>query len=432
MRINTSILGILISAYAVFLVIFFITQNEVKWMANSVFANIFLLLFLFALIVLLSTNSRSGIIGFAFTLALFPLFLKKSLPNLKVYWITTFFILSILLSFLFYYKKESTNGRLLVYKIARKIVIDNVFSGIGLGQFSVTYNKYQAEYFANHSIDSNEALLADNTFYAFNDFLQFICETGIIGFIGLVFLVIYSYNKLKQKTFSAFQKAALGFVICILIGSLFSYPLQTKIIQFLFIFYLAMLFMDENQLEQKSIKSKKIIDASVICIAVCTCIFYFGLKIKYQLAFNKADNLSQLGYRRDALEMYRKFDDHLFCDGYTRFIYARELYNSNRLEEANKMIKKAKLSYIDNEVLALSANILAEQKQFKQAEEEFKKAIFTVPNRIKSRYEIFRFYLNQKDTSNAKIWQYSILNMKIKIPSAITDNFVQRTKAIKL
>ncbi len=431
-RINSSILGILISAHTVFLFFLYITKSKVKWLASKIFANIIPLIILFASFALVSTNSRSGIIGLVFTLALFPFFLKKKLPNVKAYWITISVVLGILLWLLFYYKKDSTNGRLLVYKVTSKVFNDNFLSGIGLGHFSVTYNKYQADYFASNSIDSKEALLADNTFYAFNDYLQFICETGLIGLVGLICLGYFTYLKLKSKTLSSMQKAAMGFVFCILLGSIFSYPLQIKIVQVLIVFYLAILFINEKEATQRALKSKKIGEALIISITLCLGVIYISLKINYQLEFDKADKLSQLGYKNESLKLYRTLNEHLFCDGYTRFLYARELYNSNKLDEAKAIIKKAKISYIDNEVFALSANILIEQKLYKDAEPELKEALFMVPNRIKSRYELFRFYLNQQDTINAKIWQNSILNMVIKIPSAITDNFIQRTKAIKL
>ena len=47
---------------------------------------------------------------------------------------------------------------------------DNWLWGIGHGQFKAKYNEYQAAYFSSHSIDSKEAVLADNSIYAFNDF----------------------------------------------------------------------------------------------------------------------------------------------------------------------------------------------------------------------------------------------------------------------
>ncbi len=96
-----------------------------------------------------------------------------------------------------------------------KLLRENWLHGIGFQKFRVEFNEQQAAYFSNRSLDDNISLLADNTFYAFNDILQWIIETGIVGFlIFVLFLFILelwiessylllssllSYRRLKRR-----------------------------------------------------------------------------------------------------------------------------------------------------------------------------------------------------------------------------------------
>jgi O-antigen ligase len=125
----------------------------------------------------------------AFVGAIYLIFLSA-----KKYWIlkereSLFFgfgFFSLLLTILSKYKSDSTKGRLHIYHLSIKLLRENWLHGIGFQKFRVEFNEQQAAYFSNRSLDNNISLLADNTFYAFNDTLQWIIETGIVGFLILV------------------------------------------------------------------------------------------------------------------------------------------------------------------------------------------------------------------------------------------------------
>ncbi|HVK98144.1 MAG TPA: hypothetical protein VM368_10005, partial [Flavisolibacter sp.] len=62
-----------------------------------------------------------------------------------------------------------------------------------------------------------------------------------------------------------------------------------------------------------------------------------------------------------------------------------------------------------------------------QAERDYKTAVYMVPNRMKSRFELIQFYLSIKDTSNAIFWAKSIMKMPVKIRSNKTDLLLEQT-----
>jgi tetratricopeptide (TPR) repeat protein len=85
---------------------------------------------------------------------------------------------------------------------------------------------------------------------------------------------------------------------------------------------------------------------------------------------------------------------------------------------------------VDNEVYKLSAAIALETGQIEQAEKDYLTALYMVPNRMRSRYDLMNFYLSARDTSKAINWGKSLLKMQVKIPTGTTKNLQQQTKNI--
>ena len=84
------------------------------------------------------------------------------------------------------HRKESVDGRILIYKITTKMISDKPIFGFGYNTFYSVYPDYQASYFNKHP-NSKYKLLADNTKYGFNEILQIGVENGITGII-LIFI----------------------------------------------------------------------------------------------------------------------------------------------------------------------------------------------------------------------------------------------------
>ena len=78
---------------------------------------------------------------------------------------------------MYFYKKASADGRLLIWKVSLGIVKDEPLKGLGFDNFKSAYMRYQAEYFKRNT-DLEEQNLADNVWYAFNEPLQLIVENG--------------------------------------------------------------------------------------------------------------------------------------------------------------------------------------------------------------------------------------------------------------
>jgi len=72
---------------------------------------------------------------------------------------------------LYFYKKDSADGRILIWQVTTTIIKDYPLLGVGQDLFKAHYMDYQADYFRNHP-GSKYEIVADDNQYAFNEFIN--------------------------------------------------------------------------------------------------------------------------------------------------------------------------------------------------------------------------------------------------------------------
>ena len=178
-----------------------------------------------ALAVILS-GSRAGILSIAITIGVW-IFVQskivryKSLMRRKTALLIAIIFLS---TVLYFFKKDSADGRLLIWRCTLDMVVDKPIFGHGKGAFQAKYMIYQAEYFKANP-DSRYAQLADNALHPFNEYLLILCEHGITGLcvvVLLVFLLIKAYRSNQSNE----KLPALVSLLALSIFSFFSYPFK--------------------------------------------------------------------------------------------------------------------------------------------------------------------------------------------------------------
>ena len=77
-------------------------------------------------------------------------------------------LLLVLLVFgLYHFKKDSADGRMLIWNVSMNMIADHPIWGHGLNGFEANYMNYQAAYFAPNT-ERPEAMVAGDTNYAFS------------------------------------------------------------------------------------------------------------------------------------------------------------------------------------------------------------------------------------------------------------------------
>lgn len=432
---NKSIFSILLASQIAFFIPFVYFYKQHKTFSNLTIW-FFIGLIAASVILLGFTQGRAGCIGLAIAIAYMVCQYLSATRFKRIVLFITLPVVALLTVAIGLFKSDSSSGRLLIYKVSAGMLKENWLWGIGHGQFKLQYNQYQAAYFAAHNIDSKEALLADNTFYAFNDLLQAVIENGLIALLflaAIIFLLVLQIKKAKTNADNKYLfTASVASLLCILTGTLFSYPLQILPIAVQATLCLCIInsFETETKFQFELSEVGRKIASSMLILLSTLLLIHYSFYFNYKRESKQAFELKRAGFRQKAIEKYKHLNSLYIQEGNILYLYAQELYYINQLKEARETINKAKKFYRTNDVYKLSAAIESEFKNYKQAEADYKTAITMVPNRMVSRYELFEFYLERKDTASAIYWANSILNMPVKVASEKTKNIRQRTKEI--
>lgn len=186
-------------------------------------------------------------------------------------------------------------------------------TGIGWGNFQREYGLHQATYFQAGNYSQKEFLLADNTFYAFNDYWELIVETGSIGagclFTFLYFIVRLAYHRLHTTPNDDLLKFLLALLLVIGIAALFTHVFEHGPFKIILAFILSYLLLAKR-------KNFKIVATLTITVTYAACHYYFKLNnISNYKKWEHAKILSSTGYILESQKtyeyLYKKFYDNL-------------------------------------------------------------------------------------------------------------------------
>jgi O-antigen ligase len=353
-------------------------------------------------IILPSTMSRAAwiatLIGCIYVIGEHYRRKRKSQEYLnKIKWLITgkrkyilFFIASILIIGVYYLKKDSADGRLLIWKVSIQIIKKHPF-GVGLGNFAGSYGNQQAEYFASGKGTNQDKYVAGSPDYAFNEYIQICAEYGILGlliFIAISVLAVYS--GIKNRRYSI-----VGSLISLLVFAAMSYPFNVLPFIIVFVFLLA-----SCESDIKSIDSKKSAGwyATVVgfgLLLAITIISSFSRIATYH-AYNKWNTVEILKTGRlneRILQLCEEILSELNHEIRFVFYYANLLKENGLYAESNHVLQQGMKISCDPVLYNLSGINYQMMKNYIVAESYFKKAADMVPNRLLPYYMLANLYL---------------------------------------
>jgi len=340
----------------------------------------------------------------------------------------------------FAYKKDSTSGRLLIYKLSWRILQDSFPGGIGANRFESVYLNYQSEYFKAGAYTQKELLLADNTYTTFNDYLLFIIERGVIGLAsGLLFLT--SLACMIKKCFEKYEgrtplllKFSLLMLLVLLIAALFTHVfLHFHFFLCAFSSIAVLIFYTFFE------GDKKVIAPYTTCYILFISIMVIG-KFRYQILHSnsnkkwiEAQNLYFSGFVAEGISLMENIYSEMMKQENLNYLvyYSYALIKDSQFEKAiditNHAIRK-RPSNVLYENLGICHEAL---HQNPLAEKAFLEAVYMVPNRFGTRYRLFNFYLETKQYRKAENTGQQLLVLPIKIPSAQV-NYIRESVHMKM
>jgi len=369
------------------------------------------------------TESRTAILVLACITIIY--LSRKTSSYLHKYRLHLFFACSFLLIlgsyFLFSLKPLSALGRLLIWKISLVHSNEYFFTGIGYGEFHRNYPLWQIQYFQNISNGNiKEILVADESFIAFNEPLQWFVETGILGFLAVAIILFFIF----RKTFHSdeFCKTLQMTVALIIISSLFSYTLHVNSITFLFIVCVAVLSPNVF-LNKINVPTKYFLPFFALN---CFLIIQMSYQLKDVLLWDKLSNDVLLS-EKQLSDKYQKILPSLKQSGKFMLDFSQVLFLSDD-KQAMTTIEKATLNFPSVAAFSLESQIFEKQNDYKRTIESYKQLCGIQPYKFSHREKLMKLYLMINDTSNAIREAELILSMPIKIPSSQVDSIRGRVR----
>ena len=89
----------------------------------------------------------------------------------------------------YHWKKDSADGRLLMWKVATQAVLDQPWQGVGWECVAGAYGEAQERYFASGIATEQEVHVAGAPEYVFNEYLQVAMAWGVPALCGILLLV---------------------------------------------------------------------------------------------------------------------------------------------------------------------------------------------------------------------------------------------------
>ena len=356
-----------------------------------------LLTFVSILVVLPASMSRAAWLGGIGGCGV-VLFLIRSMfhgvSRKNIFWFAAVAVVFIICCVgMYYLKKDSADGRALMWKMSLQAVIKNPF-GAGLGNFSGAYGEVQSAYFASGKGTETEELVAGNPDYGFNEYLQIAVEGGVISLVLFLVIVVVALRSLIVSR----EWGMAGAMVSLLVFAFFSYPFSVLPFLIVFVFLLAMAGSTQmTQITQicadKTKKSEFIRQICVICVPLCCMIATACCLYKVYPAYgaykkwNKDRILYTAGLYRDVVESYEDLYPMLNDQLQFLFEYAQSLSKTEQSAKSNEVLKRAMRISCDPMLYNIMGKNYQALKEYEQAEVCFFKASHIVPHRI------YPFYL---------------------------------------
>ena len=291
-------------------------------------------------------------------------------------------------------KKDSANGRLLLWKITEQAIVEQPWTGTGLGGFPAAYAETQAQYFASGEASETEMMVAGCPEYGFNEFLQIGLEQGLVGLMFFVLLLGYSlFRGVKNR-----QAGAAGGILALMVFSLASYPLQLP--EFWVVLVVLMGIIDSSVVvtdtpPTPSREGRKILSVTVIGgMAVC-CGWIFWQQKGYYQGYKKWNTLKML-YNSKAYEAaadgYEKLVPLMGHKPELLFEATQCLSKTERFAEANHLLERAMKLSGDPMIHYMAAKNEQDLGNYQKAENLLLHAIEILPERIYPYYLLTKLY----------------------------------------
>ena len=250
----------------------------------------------------------------------------------------------------YHWKKDSADGRLLMWKVATQTVLDQPWQGVGWEYVAGAYGEAQERYFASGAASEQEAHVAGAPEYVFNEYLQVAMAWGVPALCGILLLVgVCFYLGHRGRMFGV-----CGGLLSLGVFSFSSYPFQ--FVEFI-VALIALLVACMMRLRNVCLQ------VSVLIIGIGVCLYLYD---------------------------YR--EEHPMRKAHTMFERAHSLHKAGEWEASTELLKETMRISSDAMILNIIGKNCQALGHYEEAEEWFIRSTHRLPNRIYPYYLLAKLY----------------------------------------
>lgn len=335
-------------------------------------------------------------------------------------------VLAVLACGAYHLKKDSADGRLLMWKVAARAVCERPWTGYGWDYVAGAYGDAQEAYFAKGDYTATEAHVAGSPEYVFNEYLQVAMAWGVpMLLLGLLVLVGGWCIAHRRK-----QYGLCGSLLSFGVFAFSSYPLQFP----LFVFSLVLLWVGciLSCLPHQE-RWGRIMAVILLLIALMGGGWLYYQQQKKDETKEKWERcrvLYQSGAYSQAVESYAEHYEGMKLDARYLFEYGHSLHKLHRNEESNIILQEALKVSSDPMILNIVGKNHQEMGNYKEAEHWLMRSVHRLPGRIYPYYLLTKLY-KEADCFSAEKLEWArkmVLEKEPKVHSRAIEEMREEMK----
>ncbi len=334
---------------------------------------------------------------------------------------------------MYFLKKDSADGRRLIWQVSANIVKKHPLFGAGFGTFPVAYGNAQADYFLKGKGTDEQTLVADCPDSAFNEYIQTAVETGLIGLALLVatLAACFGFRRAESEKNGRSPAADIRYsLLSLSIFALFSYPFGVLPLAVLFVFMAAMSASSSPRLSL-ALPGWLQVMGIFLCLGITA---YGAYNILSRYSAYRLWSSSQVFYQteayNEAVKNYRTLYAALKHERQFLFEYGQSLSKTEQYEESNRIFGEFLHYGCDPMIFNCMGNNFKAMKKYTEAEAAYMKASQIVPNRHYPLYLLMKLYVETDQTERAEAMAETLLAKPVKVPSTAIREMRDEAKKI--
>ena len=338
---------------------------------------------------------------------------------------------ALLASSAYFMKRDSADGRLLIWKITSQAIASSPCGEENGRTFSAIYGDAQERYFTNCEYSESEAWVAGTPDFAFNEYLQIAVEYGVwVSVLLVTVLLVLSMIAGSRKQLAGID----GCLVSLMVFACFSYPLHIPAIVSVWLLTL-MVLCGEGLVMIKRKRNAVAVLLPVVVAGLTASMDMYGIYSERTRAVREwmpVRVLYHSGAFNAAAEEYGKLYDKMSWNKDFCFEYGRALYKAGSYGKAEEVLLKAMEVSGDPMILNMLGRNAQESGEYGKAEKYLLRSTRRLPERVYPHYLLVKLYAEPGYFDRIKLIREAecVLNAEPKVNSTAIREMRQEVKKI--